>query len=343
MRRALAVSRRALGATSPNPPVGAVVIDDDGTMLGSGWTRPPGGEHAEVVALAEAGSAAAGATVVTTLEPCAHSGRTGPCTDVLVAAGVRRVVYALDDPNPVAAGGGDVLRAAGIDVEAGCLAAEVAAGPLEAWLSALRTGRPFVTWKYAASLDGRMAAADGSSRWITGEAARADAHRLRAESDAVLVGIGTILGDDPRLTVRGEVDELRGRRPLRVVLDSAGRTPPDAAVRNGDAPTLIITRGDAGGDEAGLDLARVLAVLHDRGVRSVLVEGGPTVAGGFLRAGLVDRIVGYLAPALIGGGGLAALAGEGAPSIDKAWRMHLDSVDRVGEDLRIVARPLREG
>ena len=343
MRHALELSRRALGATSPNPPVGAVVIDDEGSVVGTGWTRPPGGEHAEVVALAEAGASAAGATVVTTLEPCAHSGRTGPCTDALAAAGVRRVVYALDDPNPVAAGGRDLLRAAGIEVESGCLAAEVATGPLEAWLSALRTGRPFVTWKYAASLDGRVAAADGSSRWITGAAARADAHRLRAESDAVLVGIGTVLADDPRLTVRAETDELRGRRPLRVVLDSHGRTPADAAVCNGDAPTLILRRSDVGGDQAGLDLARVLAVLHDRGVRSVLVEGGPTVAGGFLRAGLVDRVVGYLAPALIGGDGLSALAGEGAPSIDKAWRMDLDSVERVGEDLRIVARPRREG
>jgi diaminohydroxyphosphoribosylaminopyrimidine deaminase/5-amino-6-(5-phosphoribosylamino)uracil reductase len=340
MHAALEASHRALGATSPNPPVGAVVIDETGAVIATGFTAPPGGAHAEVVALDVAGAAARGATAVTTLEPCAHVGRTGACTDAILAAGIRRVVYAVDDPNPVAAGGADLLRAAGVDVEGGCLAEEAMHGPLEAWLTALCTGRPFVTWKFAASLDGRVAAADGSSRWVTGAAARADAHRLRAESDAVVVGVGTVLADDPRLTVRDGTGAAVGRQPLRVVLDSHGRTPEDAMVRNDDAETLVLSNDALGGGNDGVDLDAALRVLHDRGVRSVLLEGGPTLAGSFVRAGLVDRVVAYLAPTLIGGGGLPALGGDGAPSIDKAWQLRVDSVDRVGGDLRVVARPV---
>jgi diaminohydroxyphosphoribosylaminopyrimidine deaminase / 5-amino-6-(5-phosphoribosylamino)uracil reductase len=340
MRVALDASRCALGTTSPNPPVGAAVVDETGVVIATGCTAPPGGAHAEVAALAIAGAAARGGTAVTTLEPCAHIGRTGACTDAILGSGIRRVVYAVDDPNPVAAGGADLLRAAGVDVEGGCLAEEAMHGPLEAWLTALRTGRPFVTWKYAASLDGRVAAADGSSRWVTGAAARADAHCLRAESDAVIVGVGTVLADDPRLTVRDDAGATAARQPLRVVLDSHGRTPEDALVRNDDAETLVLSRHAIGGGDDGLDLDAALRVLHDRGVRSVLLEGGPTLAGAFFRAGLVDRVVAYLAPALIGGGGLPALGGDGAPSIDKAWRLRLDSVDRVGDDLRVVARPV---
>src|SRR3954469_14638789 len=226
MRRALALSTGVLGTTSPNPPVGAVVLDRDGEPVGEGAPSPPGGPHAEVVALLQAGTRATGGTLVCTLEPCNHVGRTGPCTAAIVAAGIARVVYACSDPTELAGGGGEVLRGASIEVDAGVLADEVADGPLVGWLHAQRTGRPFVTWKLAATLDGRAAAADGTSRWITGPEARADVHRLRAESAAVVGGIGTVLADDPALTVRPDP----GHQPLRVVVDTAGRTPATARV-----------------------------------------------------------------------------------------------------------------
>ena len=332
MRRAVEASRGVLGRTSPYPPVGAVVLDAGATVVGMGATQPPGGPHAEICALTAAGAAADGGTAVVTLEPCAHTGRTGPCVDALIAAGVRRVVYGVADPNPVAAG---------VDVEGGLFAAEVEHGPLEAWLHCTRTGRPFVTWKYAASLDGRVAAPDGSSRWVTSPEARRDAHRLRDECDAVAVGIGTVLADDPRLTVRAADDQPAARQPLRVVIDTSGRTPADAAVLDDSAATLVLTGADLAIVDGQLDLHAVLGVLHDRGIVHVLLEGGPTLAMSFLRADLIDRVVGYVAPVLIGGGGLPALGGEGAPSIDKAWQLRIDEVERVGADLRIVARPIR--
>jgi diaminohydroxyphosphoribosylaminopyrimidine deaminase/5-amino-6-(5-phosphoribosylamino)uracil reductase len=343
MRRAVDASRDVLGATSPNPPVGAVVLDRTGAVVGVGASQPVGGLHAEIVALAAAKAAAAGGTIVVTLEPCAHTGNTGPCVDAIAAAGIRRVVYAVDDPNPVAAGGAVALRAAGIDVEAGVLGTDVATGPLEPWLHFIRAGRPFVTWKYAASLDGRVAAPDGSSRWVSGPEARADAHRLRAECDAVAVGIGTVLTDDPRLTVRDDDGAPAARQPLRVVLDTSGRTPHDAAVLDETAPTLVLSGADLPVVDGRLDPHAVLGVLHDRGIVHVLLEGGPTVAMSFVQAELVDRVVGYIAPILIGGGGLPALGGEGAPSIDKAWPFRVDEVTRLGNDLRIVARASTAG
>jgi diaminohydroxyphosphoribosylaminopyrimidine deaminase/5-amino-6-(5-phosphoribosylamino)uracil reductase len=329
MRRALQLSRGVLGRTSPNPPVGAVVLDRDGEPVGEGATAPPGGPHAEVAALLQAGTRAFGGTLVCTLEPCNHIGRTGPCTAAVVEAGLGRVAYAAADPTEPAGGGADVLAAAGIEVTAGLLAEEVGEGPLEAWLHAHRTGRPFVTWKYAATLDGRSAAADGSSRWITGEAARADVHRLRAEVDAVVVGIGTVLADDPALTVRPDP----GRQPLRVVLDSDGRTPPGARVRDDAAPTLLVTAADV----PRHDLGAVLALLAGRGVVSVLLEGGPTVAAAFLRAGLVDRVVGYVAPALLGAG-VPAVADLGLGTINEAIRLRLCEVARIGDDVRLTLR-----
>jgi diaminohydroxyphosphoribosylaminopyrimidine deaminase/5-amino-6-(5-phosphoribosylamino)uracil reductase len=338
MRRAVDASRDVLGTTSPNPPVGAVVLDGSGAVAGVGATQPAGGPHAEVVAIAAAANRAAGGTLVVTLEPCAHTGRTAPCVEAIVAAGLRRVVYAVADPNPLAAGGAHALRASGVDVEGAVLAADVALGPLEGWLHHIRHGRPFVTWKYAASLDGRVAAPDGSSRWVTSAEARADAHRLRAQVDAVVVGIGTVLTDDPRLTVRDAADQPADRQPLRVVLDTSGRTPADAAVLDESAPTLVLTGADLPVVNDRLDPHAVLGVLHDRGIVHLLLEGGPTVAMSFVDADLVDRIVGYIAPVLIGGGGLPALGGEGAPSIDKAWSYRIDDVTRIGDDLRIVAR-----
>ena len=340
MRRALELSRAALGRTSPNPPVGAVVLDRAGKVVGEGVTQRPGGPHAEVVALRLAGSRAAGGTVAVTLEPCDHTGRTGPCSEALVAAGVARVVVGCPDPTAAAAGGADRLRAAGVGVTQGVLADEVAAGPLDAWLHRQATGRPLVTWKYAATLDGRSAAVDGTSRWITGEAARADVHRLRAENDAVVVGVGTVLADDPALTVRPP----DGRTPLRVVVDSSGRTPATARVLDGRAPTLVVTAGAtvagvetavAGSDR--VDLGALLDLLAARGVVSVLLEGGPVLAGAFWQAGLVDRVVGYVAPTLLGAGP-AALGVAGVGTISNAVRLQMTDVRRFGQDLRLSLR-----
>jgi diaminohydroxyphosphoribosylaminopyrimidine deaminase/5-amino-6-(5-phosphoribosylamino)uracil reductase len=349
MRRALRLSRRALGTTSPNPPVGAVVLDRTGTQVGAGWTRPPGGPHAEVVALADAGERARGGTAVVTLEPCRHTGRTGPCTSALLDAGIARVVVACADPTDEAGGGAHELRAAAVQVLTGVLEREVARGPLEAWLASRRLGRPFVTWKYAATLDGRSAAADGTSRWITGEQARADVHRLRSEVDAVVAGVGTVLADDPLLDVRPDP----GHQPLRVVVDSHARTPLTARSLAGDRPALVVTTpqlADPGyprkrevpaGEDGHVHLPALLDVLRDEhAVVSVLLEGGPTLAGAFVAAGLVDRVIGYVAPALLGAGP-AALADVGVGTIAAAHRLLLDDVTRLGDDVRLTLRPPR--
>jgi diaminohydroxyphosphoribosylaminopyrimidine deaminase/5-amino-6-(5-phosphoribosylamino)uracil reductase len=355
MRRAVALSRSALGLTSPNPPVGAVLLDGDGRLAGQGWTRPPGGPHAEVVALAEAGERARGGTAVVTLEPCRHVGRTGPCTSALLEAGVARVVAACADPTAAAGGGAEVLRTAGIDVEMGVLAEEVALGPLEGWLTSRRTGRPFVTWKYAATLDGRSAAADGTSRWITGETSRADVHRLRSEHDAVVAGAGTVLADDPLLDARLPTGVRAPAQPLRVVVDTHGRTPLTARALTGPAPALVVTGPlleDPGhprrlevatAPDGHVDLPALLSALQTRhDVVSVLLEGGPTLAGAFVRAGLVDKVVAYIAPALLGTGP-TALADAGVGTISAAHRLQISEVETTGEDVRIVLRPDRKG
>ncbi len=329
MRRALVLADSVRGRTSPNPPVGAVVLSADGRVVGAGATAPPGGPHAEVAALAAAGDGARGGTAVVTLEPCAHTGLTGPCTAALVEAGVTRVVYAVDDPNLVAAGGADRLRAAGVDVVAGVLADEAAGGALRPWLSALRSGRPFVTWKYAATMDGRVAAADGSSRWITSAPARADVHALRASVDAVVVGSGTVLADDPQLTVRDADDRPADAQPLRVVLDRRHRVLPIARMLDSSAPSLRL-------DTAVPRFA--LKALHDRGVRHVLLEGGPTLAGAFVEARCVDEVVGYLAPTLLGAGP-AVLVDAGIGTLADAVTLDVTSVERLGPDVKVVARP----
>ncbi len=359
LRRALALSARALGRTSPNPPVGAVVLDAGGSVVGTGWTSPAGGSHAEVVALAEAGERAAGGSIAVTLEPCRHTGRTGPCTSALLAAGITRVVVGCADPTAEAGGGAVLLRQAGLGVETGVLAQEVERGPLEAWLTSRALGRPYVTWKYAATLDGRSAAADGSSCWITGEPARADVHRLRAESDAVLAGVGTVLADDPLLDARptgaaGVTDDVT--QPLRVIVDSTGRTSRHARALSGPVPAIVaLLASTAAGQQPGyprtlalpagpdgrVDLAALLQQLAEQyGVVSVLLEGGPTLAGAFVAAGLVDRIVGYLAPILLGSGP-AALAEAGVGTIGAARRFRLDEVTRLGDDVRLTLRPRR--
>ncbi|MEP6696541.1 MAG: bifunctional diaminohydroxyphosphoribosylaminopyrimidine deaminase/5-amino-6-(5-phosphoribosylamino)uracil reductase RibD [Pseudonocardiales bacterium] len=327
MARAVHLASRGLGATSTNPVVGAVVLDAAGEPAGEGWHARRGGPHAEVVALGAAGGRAQGGTMVVTLEPCAHTGRTSPCTEAMLAAGISRMVYAVADTS-TGAGGATVLRTAGVDVVAGVLADAAARGN-EAWLLAERLGRPFVTWKTATTLDGRIAAADGSSRWITGPAARADAHALRGQVDAVLVGAGTVLADDPRLTARDAAGEPAGRQPLRVVADRRGRVPAGARVLDGSAPTLVCTSPDP---------ATLLSDLYGRDVRHVLLEGGATLAGSFVRAALVDRLVAYVAPALLGGGP-AALADAGITTINEACRLRIDDVALVGSDVRITARP----
>ncbi len=351
MRHAITLAARGLGSTSPNPVVGCVVLDAAGESVGEGWHQRAGGPHAEVHALRAAGERARGGTALVTLEPCNHTGRTGPCAQALIDAGIARVVYAVGDPNPTATGGAQTLRAAGIPVEQGLLEA-AAAEVNAAWLTSVRLGRPHVTWKYAATLDGRIAAADGTSRWITSAEARADVHRLRAECDAVVVGSGTQRADDPHLAVRGIEGAVQ---PLRVVVDTNGTAvTPDARVLDDAAPTLIAVADDATPAydtenaenaanvvrlpraEGGLDIRTLLDVLHARGVRSVLLEGGPTLAGAFVAAGAVDRVVGYLAPVLLGAGP-AALTGGGITTITEALRLDVSETVRIGPDLRITA------
>jgi diaminohydroxyphosphoribosylaminopyrimidine deaminase / 5-amino-6-(5-phosphoribosylamino)uracil reductase len=336
MRRALTLAALGLGETSPNPSVGAVVLDASGEPVGEGRTAPAGGPHAEVVALAMAGERARGGTAVVTLEPCDHTGRTGPCTRALIAAGIARVVLAVRDPHAIAAGGAETLRAAGVRVEVGVRETE-AAHLLRYWLTSVRRSRPYVVWKYAATLDGRSAAQDGTSRWITSPEARADVHALRGTVDAIVAGVGTVLADDPALTVR--LPDLE-RRPLRVVVDSAGRTPSRAKVHDGAAPTWVATAAEVGaGPDGRVDLAKLLTALYRRDVRAVLLEGGPTLAGGFLAAGLVDEVVGYVAPKLLGAGP-AVLGPAGVTTIAAALDLTLTDLTRIGPDLRFTAVPV---
>lgn len=325
MARAVARAEHARLVAPPNPWVGAVVVSADGTSF-EGATRRPGDHHAERVALARAGERARGATLYVTLEPCSHHGRTPPCVEAVLASGVARVVVAVEDPDPRVGGRGvSALRAAGIDVTVGVGASSVQA-QLAPYLHHRRTGRPWVVLKLAATLDGRTAAPDGSSQWITGKVARADVQRLRAESDAICVGAGTVRLDDPQLTVRGVLaaDGEPPRPPLRVVL---GAAPPGAAVH----PCL----------ELAGPLPGVLDELGRRDVVQLLVEGGAGVAGAFHRAGLVDHYVVYLAPALFGGDdGRPLFAGPGAATIGDVWRGRLDRVTRLGDDVRLDLGPM---
>ncbi|MFD7443086.1 bifunctional diaminohydroxyphosphoribosylaminopyrimidine deaminase/5-amino-6-(5-phosphoribosylamino)uracil reductase RibD [Streptomyces sp. NPDC059909] len=351
MRRAIELAARGLGSTSPNPVVGCVITDASGQPVGEGFHQRAGGPHAEIHALRAAGERARGGTAYVTLEPCNHTGRTGPCAQALVDAGIARVVYAVADPNPQATGGADTLRAAGITVGQGLLADEAEAVNI-AWLTSVRLGRPYVLWKYAATLDGRIAAADGTSRWISSPESRADVHRLRAEADAVVVGSGTARADDPHLAVRGADGSVQ---PLRVVVDTdATAVQLGARVLDDAAPTLIAVAEDAETDlpdvvriprdGSGLSVPALLAALHERGVRSVLLEGGPTLAGSFVSAGAVDTVVGYLAPVLLGAG-RAALADAGISTITEALRLDVTETVRIGPDLRITAtvRPVPKG
>ena len=330
MHRALAQGELVRGQTSPNPPVGAVILAADGTLAGEGGTAPAGGPHAEIVALAAAGDAARGGTAVVTLEPCAHFGRTGPCTDALIEAGIVKVIYAVDDPNPAANGGAARLREAGLQVVSDVESPAAATGALRPWLHAVQSGRPYVTWKYAATLDGRVAASDASAQWISSAASRADAHAFRAVVDAIVVGSGTVLADDPHLTVRDSDDQLAERQPLRVVLDRRHRTPQTARILDSAAETLLL-------DTAVPRFA--LKALFDRGVRHVLLEGGPTLAGAFVEAQCVDEVIAYIAPTLLGAGP-AALGDAGISTLSEAVTLDIDTVSRLGADVKIVAHPI---
>ncbi|MET8003165.1 bifunctional diaminohydroxyphosphoribosylaminopyrimidine deaminase/5-amino-6-(5-phosphoribosylamino)uracil reductase RibD [Nonomuraea glycinis] len=367
MARAIELAARGHGGTSPNPVVGCVLLDAGGEVVGEGFHTYTGGPHAEVVALREAGERARGGTAYVTLEPCDHTGRTGPCSRALLDAGVTRVVIAVPDPTPKAAGGAARLRAGGVTVTSGPLAEQAERVNAE-WLTYARLGRPHVTWKLAATIDGRSAAADGTSRWITSAEARADVHRLRARCDAIVAGIGTVLADDPHLTARpapaddprltaGPVPAddprltARAARPLRVVVDTDARIPPYAKVLDGAAPTLVAIAEDAATgldadhvrlprhDGGGLDLHALLKELAAREVVSVFLEGGPTLAGAFVRDGLVDRVIAYVAPALLGAGP-AALGEAGVRGIGQAHRLIFDEVSLIGPDVRLTARPV---
>lgn len=324
LAEAITLSRSALGVTTPNPPVGAVVLDAAGEVVGRGATEAPGGRHAEVVALDAAADRARGGTLVVTLEPCDHQGRTGPCTDRALDAGVARVLYAVADPTREAAGGARSLRAAGVDV-AQADDDEVHAaenGPLRAWLHRQRVGRPFVTWKYAASLDGRVAAADGTSRWITGPDSRRHAHGRRQEVDVLFVGTGTLAADDPALTARLDDDRLAARQPLRAVMGLTG-VPADAAVRGTDGRFRHL---------ATRDPAEALRLLGD--VNHVLVEGGPRLAGAFLSAGLVDEVDAYLAPMVLGAG-RPAVEGAGVDTLAAAHGFTVRGTTVLGNDIHV--------
>lgn len=323
MARALELAGAPGLPLGPNPRVGCVLLHPDGTTIAEGWHTGAGSAHAEADALRRAGEAARGATAVVTLEPCNHTGRTGPCAQALLAAGVSRVVFAQRDPNPEAAGGATTLSAAGVEVVGGVLAEESA--PLNrAWTFGVENGRPLVTWKFATTLDGRSAAADGSSRWISSEASRRDVHRLRAEADTVLVGTGTVLADDPALTVRDEHGTPAPHQPLRVVMGERARAdllPAHLRVLDDEAPTLLLPTRDP---------HAVLAELFARGRRHVLLEGGQALAAAFLAAGLVDEVVAYVAPVLLGDGP-STVGGLGVSTIAEAHRLDVTDV-RVIDD-----------
>ncbi len=358
MERALTVSAVARRRTAPNPWVGCVIVRD-GEIVGEGASQPPGGAHAEAGALAQAGERARGATAYVTLEPCSHHGRTPPCAEALIESGIVRVVAALEDPDPKVAGEGFArLRAAGLEVEIG-LGADAAARGFAPYLHHRRTGRPFVVAKVATSLDGRIAAADGSSQWITSGAARADAHELRADSQAIVIGAGTALADHPSLTVRA-VDPAPLHAPLRVVLDGRGRVPAVGPLFDtAHAPTLMITTADAapgaidawraagakvevvsaavGGD--GVNLEEVFALLGREGVLQVLVEGGGALLGSVVAGKLAQRLVVYIAPLVLGTRGAPGLALPGPDSIADATRYELVDTRQFGPDVRLSYEP----
>lgn len=327
MRHALSLAARG-PAKGVNPQVGCVILSPAGEVVAEGWHRGLGTAHAEVDALSKLPvGQARGATAVVTLEPCNHHGHTGPCSEALIEAGIARVFYAVSDPNPAAQGGAERLREAGVEVVGGVLEA-TAAESMRVWLTAMRLGRPHVTVKWASSLDGRAAAADGTSQWITGVAARRHVHEQRAAADAIAVGTGTVLADDPSLTARDSAGELLPDQPIPVVI---GERTIRAGARILEHPVPVIATGSR-------DLDTVLRGLFARGIRHLFVEGGPTLASAFVAAGLVDEYLIYLAPMLIGGERMA-LGDIGISTLQDARQLRIASVERLGDDVLIVARP----
>lgn len=349
MREALRLAAHGRGRTSPNPMVGAVLVRD-GRIVGAGWHRKAGTEHAEIHALRMAGELARGSTLFVTLEPCSHTGRTGPCARAVIEAGVKRVVAAMEDPNPIVSGRGfQMLQETGIEVSCGLLEQE-ARKLNEAFLTWVTEKRPFVTLKMAMTLDGKTATAGGESQWITGEEARLRGHELRDENDAILVGIGTVLADRPSLTTR--LPDGNGKNPLRIVLDSHARTPADTPMLRDDAAPVIIAATEAASPEnvkrlretgaevlfvgsgPTVELPGLLRTLGDRKICSLLVEGGSTVHFSFLRAGLADKVCAFIAPILVGGkGATPAVGGEGFLRLVDAARLTDIKTEMVGKDL----------
>jgi diaminohydroxyphosphoribosylaminopyrimidine deaminase/5-amino-6-(5-phosphoribosylamino)uracil reductase len=349
MHRAIALAESALGTTSPNPAVGAVVVKD-GAIIGQGFTLPPGQSHAEISALQQAGDRARGATLYTTLEPCCHFGRTPPCTQAIIAAGIKQVYVAVIDPNPKVAGKGlTELEDSGILVVH--KESEAAAQLYEGFAKHINTGMPFVIAKFA-SMDGKIATRTGDSKWVTGPEARNLVQKMRRESDAIMVGINTVLADDPLLTVRGEAGQPSALQPLRVVLDSHCRTPPTAKMLQEPGQTLIFTSAEASPDRmealkaAGADVIRTslgsnkrvdsslaLAEIGSRGVVNLLVEGGGMVLGSLFDAGLVDKVHAFIAPVIIGGVEAASpVAGHGVQQMPDAWRLQRTKLEPIGAD-----------
>ncbi|MGM0593707.1 MAG: bifunctional diaminohydroxyphosphoribosylaminopyrimidine deaminase/5-amino-6-(5-phosphoribosylamino)uracil reductase RibD [Pseudomonadota bacterium] len=354
MSRALQAAARGLETTDPNPRVGCVLAAE-GRVLAEAWHERAGEPHAEVLALRQAGEAAQGATAYVTLEPCNHHGKTPPCSEALIQAGVARVVVAMEDPNPLVAGQGlERLRQAGIEVQSGLLQGEAEAlNP--GFVLRMREKRPFVRCKLAMSLDGRTAMASGESQWITGEAARHDVHRLRAGSSAIMSGIGTVLADDPSLTVRRPDGQLAPRQPLRVVLDPHLSTPPDARFLRQPGHCLIVTAVEGDGmqevlEEAGaevvalpqgsdaIDLQRLMTLLAEREINEVLLETGAILSGAALRAGVIDELVIYMAPKLMGDGARGLFHTPGLERLADAVSLTINDMRAVGDDWRITAR-----
>ncbi len=354
MQRALSLARRALGSVSPNPAVGAVIVKG-GVIVGEGWTQPPGQDHAEIVALREAGENAAGATLYVTLEPCSRQGRTPPCTKAIVDAGIAEVRISMVDPNPLVSGRGiSCLKAAGIRTVVG-EGEEDARKVMEAYLKFITTGLPFVTAKFAMSLDGKIATRTGDSKWITGDKARWRVHLLRATSDAIMVGINTIVADDPRLTARDEKGVPRERQPLRVVVDSHGRLPLRASLLSEPGRTLVAVSSVscsrheslrrkgvevelAPAGDGSVDLAELLRRLAgERDITSLLVEGGGALLGSLFDLGLVDKVVAFVAPTIIGGQGAASpVRGVGVERMADALRLERVKWSRFGRDMAVV-------
>lgn len=354
MALALQLAEKGRNTAHPNPRVGCVLVKS-GEIVGAGWHKKTGEAHAEVNALREAGAAASGSTAYVTLEPCSHQGRTPPCAHTLIDAGVKRVVVAMQDPNPKVAGSGnDLLRDAGIDVRVGLLQGE--AEVLNAgFLSRVRRGRPLVRLKIAASLDGRTAMANGESQWITGDAARKDVHRLRASSGAIMSGINTVIADDPSLTVRDAKITGRVMQPLRVIVDSVLRMPPSARMLSLPGETLIFCIADENrppledhgaevvmvrAQEGRPDLATVLEDLGNRDINDVLVEAGPTLAGSFLAGRLVDELVIYQAPHMMGSETRGMVTTPMWHGLDQRLELEILDTRRIGADMRITAKPI---